>query len=142
MYACAGRRNPRSTRYRFMPGIKNLPDHWDQQISTQQPDRHQAKKDSDDKCYWPSSVHLFAARLMRSVIANSRYEKEFEEFKERIQDQEVGRPLGVALSCRISLSRPQAASAQRSSVALLLELLELLLCYLLFANELGGPVSA
>src|SRR6201993_2190788 len=54
MYACAGCRNPRSSRYRFMPGIKNLPDHWNQEISRQQPDRHQAKQDSDNNWDWPS----------------------------------------------------------------------------------------
>ena len=72
MDAGAGCRNPRSSRYRFMPGIKNLPDHWNQQISTQQPDRHQANNNSDNEWDWSSRVHVFGTRSCSSAIANSR----------------------------------------------------------------------
>ncbi len=67
MDAGAGCRNPRSGRYRFMPGNEDLPADWNQQISTQQPDRHRAGQDSDDEWDSPSNVHR---------------KRQFEEFKE------------------------------------------------------------
>ena len=141
MYARAGCRNPRSSRYRFMPGIKNLPDHWNQQISTQQPDRHQAKHDSDNEWDWSSRVHVFGTRS----------EKKGVQGVQGVQGEEEWRRFGEErlLSIYRNAWEKRPPSTERLTRDLLvldlilellqlLELLELLLCYLLFANELSA----
>ena len=105
MYAGAGCRNPRSSRYRLMPGNNDFPGHWNQQISTQQPDGHQASQDSDDEWDRPSKVHVFGAR---SVIADSR-EKGIQGVQEvaGVQGGDPGPegPVSVAMHLGVALYR-------------------------------------
>src|ERR1700740_3167019 len=98
MYACAGCRNPRSSRYRFMPGIKNLPDHWNQEISRQQPDRHQDTQDYDNNWDWPSREK--GVRGVQGVAG----------VQVGVQEQKVG---GQSQAARVTLSRGISVSRQR-----------------------------
>ena len=129
MYPGAGCSNPRSIRYRLVPGSKNFPAHRNQQIGTQQPDRHQAKQDSENEWDRPSKVHVFAARLnARSVTANSREEKEFEEFKEFKEEEK--RHIWAWRRVEIAQRPPFSLNSSNSLDSFFL------LCYLLSTWEL------
>ena len=129
MYARAGCRNPRPSRYRFMPGIKNLPDHWNQEISRKQPDRHQAKHDSDNE--WELSSRKKGVRGVQGVAG----------VQVAVQDQEVGcqsQAAGVTLSRGISVSKQRLVPVKPSPLLLSLNS-SFAICYLLTSL---GPVSA
>ena len=129
MYARAGCRNPRSSRYRFMPGIKNLPDHWNQEISRKQPDRHQANHDFDNEWEWSSREK--GVRGVQGVAG----------VQVGVQDQEVGyqsQAAGVTLSRGISVSRQRLVPVKPSPLLLSLNS-SFAICYSLTSL---GPVSA